>query len=86
MVDDDIKKDILGWVDLDRKAVEETVSFIEAKEMAREAMERTPIAAAISGYKMKEKHSNEKHTSKPKTIISCDSCSTKMEKYVWNPR
>ena len=36
LADDDIKREVLGWADLDRKTVEETVAFIEAKEMARD--------------------------------------------------
>ena len=33
LADEEVKKDVLGWQDLDRKTLEETVSFIEAKEM-----------------------------------------------------
>lgn len=30
----DIKKDVLGWADLDNKTVHETVAFVEAREIA----------------------------------------------------
>ena len=62
LVDDEIKKDILGWVDLDVKAVDETVSFVEAKEMACDVMNKPPLNATISGYK--------KGHTKPKTVVS----------------
>ena len=35
-MDDDVKMEVLGWVDLDKKSLEETVAFVEAKEMARD--------------------------------------------------
>ena len=38
LVDEDIKKDVLGWSELDTKDVNETVAFIESKEMARDAL------------------------------------------------
>ena len=39
--DEEINKEILGWVDVDTKTVEEALSFIEGKEMARHAMNST---------------------------------------------
>ena len=38
LCDDDIKKDVLGWADLDNKSLNETIAFVEAKEMARDAL------------------------------------------------
>ena len=51
LVDEDIKKEVLGWSDLDDKTLEETITFIEAKEMARDALSKGPIAAGLSTYK-----------------------------------
>ena len=38
LADEDIKRDVLGLPDLDCKSLEDTVSFVEAKEMARDAV------------------------------------------------
>ena len=38
IADDDVKKDVLGWDDLDNKTIDQTITFIEAKEMARDAL------------------------------------------------
>ena len=40
LADEDIKKDVLGWSELDTKDVNETVAFIESKEMARDALKQ----------------------------------------------
>ena len=49
--DDEIKREVLGWSDLDHKSVEKTVAFVEAKEMAREAMNRGSTAVPLSLYR-----------------------------------
>ena len=54
LVDEDVKKEVLGWEDLDDKSLEETIYFIEAKEMARDALNKGTINAGMSNYK-KEK-------------------------------
>lgn len=38
LADEDIRRDVLGWAELDDKTVDETVNFIEAKEVARHAL------------------------------------------------
>ena len=50
LADDDIRKEILGWAELDQKNVQETVNFIEAKEMARDVLTKQSIGA-VSTYK-----------------------------------
>jgi hypothetical protein len=55
LVDEDVKKDVLGWTDLDDKSLEDTVSFVEAKEMARDALRKSPTNAGISSYKKEGK-------------------------------
>ena len=81
LADEEVKRDVLGWSDLDNKSLEETVTFIEAKEMARDAMKKGPIVAGISSYK-KAKAGE----SKPSTKILCNSCKTEIEKFVWSKR
>ena len=43
LAEDEMKREVLGWPGLDRSTVKETVSFIEAKEMARDALNRHQI-------------------------------------------
>ena len=82
LADDEIKKEVLGWTDLDTKTVEETVSFIEAEEMARDAMCKTPpVTASISGYKAQRTTNNGQ-----RTMIQCGTCKSQTEKFVWNQR
>ena len=52
LVDEEIKKEVLGWAELDDKSVGETVVFIEAKEMARDATNvKQAVNAGLSSYK-----------------------------------
>ena len=51
LVDDEIKKEVLGWAELDNESADATVRFIEAKEMARNALNKQPINAGLSAYK-----------------------------------
>ena len=82
LVDEEIKKEVLGWSDLDEKSIEETITFIEAKEMARDAMSKAPIAAGVSSYKMLGTASDKK----PATKVKCKICKSEIEKLVWNRR
>ena len=80
--DDEIKRDALGWADLDKQNVQETVNFIEAKEMARDALTRQSTAAAISSsYKMQGKAETVFMTK-----TTCKVCKTEMDKYSWSKR
>ena len=36
LADEDIRKEVLGWESLEKKNVNETIGFIEAKYMARD--------------------------------------------------
>ena len=81
LADEDVKKDVLGWSDLDNKTLDETITFIEAKEMARDAMSKGPIAAGLSTYKKSKAESAAKS---PKS--SCKSCKTEIDKFVWSRR
>lgn len=38
--DDDFRKDVLGWSELETKSVKDTVTFFESKEMARDALNK----------------------------------------------
>lgn len=71
--DDDIRKDVLGWSDLDVKTVKDTVTFIESKEMARDALNKQIQHASIA--------QNDK-TGKRK----CKNCNTEIDKFTYNKR
>ncbi len=84
LVDEEIKRDVLGWAELDVKNVNETVRYVEAKEMARDALnQKPPTNAAISTYK-KSKSSNSEPT--PKLKVQCKECKVEIDKFVWNRR
>ena len=54
IVDDDIKKDVLSYSDLDNKTLNDTISLIDCKEMAVRAMSakiNDLTLAAATGYK-----------------------------------
>ena len=82
LVDEEIKKEVLGWSDLDEKSIEETITFIEAKEMARDALSKAPIAAGVSSYKKLGTATDKK----PATKVQCKICKSEIEKLVWNRR
>ena len=46
--DEEVKMEVFGWHDLDRKTVDQTVQFVEGKEMARNALARNSTMSAIS--------------------------------------
>ena len=75
---------MLGWSEVDEKTVEETLTFIEGKEMARDAMNSGDIAAPISSYKSRGSRPPPPNPPPPKS--HCGSCNVEMDKFVWNPR
>ena len=82
LADEDVKKEVLGWCDLDNKTLVETIAFIEAKEMARDALSKGPIAAALSTYKKSKAESAVKSATK----IQCKSSKTEIDKFLWSRR
>lgn len=56
IAEDEIKREVLGWSGLDASTIDETVSFIEAKEIAREALQTHSTTNGISSYRQKSKH------------------------------
>ena len=55
LADEDIRKEVLGWGSLDEKDVNETIGYIESKEMARDAMTKPAVTASVSSYKSSRK-------------------------------
>ena len=83
LVDGEIRKDVVGWTDVDEKTVEETAAFIEGKEMARDSIATsTSIAAApISHVQPGEKG---KSSGKLKEKTKCSDCNAVMDKYFYH--
>ena len=79
LADGDIRKEVLGWGNLDEKDVNETIGFIEGKEMARDAMSKPAVTASIFSYK-----SLKKTTQKPSGKITCSICNKSTDKFVWS--
>ena len=48
LVDDDIRKQILGWGNIDEKDINETIGFVEAKKMAHDDMTQSAVDATVS--------------------------------------
>ena len=71
--DDDIRKDVLGWSDLDVKTVKDTVTFIESKEMACDALNKQIQHAGIAQTNKAGKR-------------KCKNCNTEIEKFTYNQR
>ena len=88
LVDDDIKKEVLGWTELDNKSVQETVAFIVGKEMARDALAQQPMTSAtVSSYvSVKRRDFKNQDISKHKARTKCKECDVEMDKHSWSKR
>ena len=82
--DEEIRKDVHSWTDVDAKTVEQTVSFVEGKEMARDALRKPPVAAALTSS-TKTKLPGGKGT-KIKEKINCADCHVEIDKFFWHRR
>ena len=81
LVDEDIKKEILGQQDLDKLSVDDTVTRIESKETARNALSQSTGSAGISSFK-KEGATRAAEDKKLSTMIKCGDCDQKINAYV----
>ena len=71
--DEDIKRDILGYLDLDSKSLADTLTLIEDKEMAARAMQSGPPVRVAPPAHVASSHN--KHSSFPPfLLISVRSC------------
>lgn len=76
-----IKCEVLGWAGLDGSSMEEAVSFLEAKENVREALNRHSLINVISSYRRNKKHGNEDLNK-----INCQLCNVEFTKFYWSKR
>ena len=79
LADEDIRKEVLGWGSLDEKNVNETIGYIESKEMARDAMTKPAVTASVSSYK-----SSRKTIKRPSGKITCNICGKISTKFTWS--
>lgn len=70
---------------MDQKSIEETVSFVEAKEMAREAMNRGSSTASVSTNRNQNRQQQQCPPKNTKTG-RCKECKIEIESNVWSRR
>ena len=76
--DEEIKRETLGWNDLDSSNFSETIFHIEEKEMARDAMKM------ISSSRINSENQKSTAISQLKKTTTCVTCDKKIKKYVKN--
>ena len=87
IADPEIRKEVLSWPELDEKNDRELVAFVEAKEIARNAWNNTPISATagISNYRKGSRHDNDgiEHSLKKKLQLkgTCSVCKREISLY-----
>ena len=75
LADAEIRKDVLGWKDLDTSSLAETIAFIEGKEMARDAY-KGELSAVRSKFQKQQKDP------KLKVKVKCETCDAQISQYV----
>ena len=73
--DADIRREVLGWKELDDSTLLDTIAFVEGKEMARDAY-KGELSAVKSEYKKQQ------DDPKLKIKIKCGSCDSRINQFV----
>ena len=82
IADSEIRKDVLGWPELDTKTDKEVVTFVEEKEMAKKAWSgRAAGAASMSGYKKLPQNEDTDVKKKLTMKGKCSKCSAQISLY-----
>ena len=85
IADNEIRKDVLGWSELDDKGDKEVVKFVEEKEIARNAWAgKATGAAGISGFKKAHRSTNDEATSIKSKLAqkgNCSKCGSQISLY-----
>lgn len=81
--DVDIRKDVLSMRDLDAKSDKDIVTFVEEKEIARNALQMSSNNAGISTYSKGQKKIPEKSDTSKKLALraKCQKCSKEISPY-----
>ncbi len=82
----EIKQEVLGWTDLDTKTISQTITYVESKEMARNALlhdnNSTSTNAINSSYrKMQKGYVPIPNEDKSKKTGKCSSCGREYNLY-----
>ena len=78
LCDDEIRRDALGWPDLDSSLLANTIGFIEQKEMARDALKPDNLSAVKTTYKKGAEDA------RLKKQVKCSGCDTMTPAYGMN--
>ena len=73
---EDMHKEVLGKGSLDKKSVNETIGFIEAKEMA---IRQSAVKTSVSLFQFLKKT-----TQRPRDKTTCCICDKLTNKFVWS--
>ena len=82
--DGEIRKELLGWSELDEKSDKEVVKFVEEKEMALKAWSSSKGGSnvgGLSGYRKSKSGENESAKKKLSLKGTCSKCSTEISLY-----
>ena len=87
LYDSDIKQDVLGLPDLDHRDVSNLITYIESKEMAREAVCGTgPTMSVISSYGRSRKQPKDPDDALHARKGNCDTCNREFNLYALSKR
>ena len=84
IADDEVKREVLWWHELDDRSTEERVTFSESKEMIRDTLNKhsTSTTPTISSYKRNQPANESQSVPKAK----CRKSQTEMDKISWSRR
>ena len=82
IVDEDIKKDVLGHADLDTRSLNDTISLIENKEMAVRAMTTSISADMTTAVNQTKSKSSRDVQTKLSLKKKCQNCDKLMPKFI----
>ena len=75
LADAEIRREALGWKNLDTSTLADTIAFIESKEMARDAYK-----GELS--QVKTRYTKQQKDPKLKVKVKCESCEMLINQYV----
>ena len=77
LADTEIRRETLGWKELDSSSLSDTIAYIESKEMARDAYK-----GEVSSMKTKSQYVKQQNDPKLKQKVKCETCETQIKQYV----
>ena len=77
LADAEIRRETLGWKELDSSSLSDTIAYIESKEMAGDAYK-----GEVSTMKTKSPYTKQQNDPKLKQKTKCETCETQIKQYV----